>query len=83
VTEPDAAHAEGRDADASPEQFVGDPCLAPGGLLDGDVDDRLLDLWGDAVFEDGLAAGELLEGELAAFFIELLEAIEAVAGISP
>jgi hypothetical protein len=44
--------------------------------------ERVLDLWGDAVFEDGLAAGELLEGELAAFFIELLEAIEAVTGIS-
>ncbi len=82
VAQPDAAHAEWRDADAAFEQFVGGACLAPGGLLDGDGEHGLLDLGGDAVLEDGLATGEFREGEFAAFVVEFLEAIEAVARIA-
>jgi hypothetical protein len=82
VAQPDATDPEGRDTDAAPERFVGDPCLAPGRLVDGDGDYGLLDFRGGTVLEDGLAAGELLKGEFAAFFVEFLEAIEAVAGIS-
>jgi hypothetical protein len=42
----------------------------------------LLDLGFDAVLEDRFAFGDLPQGLFAAGFLELLETIEAVAGIA-
>jgi hypothetical protein len=82
VALPDAAHACGRDRHPLPFQRLRHPQLAPGRLLDGEHYDRLLDLdWG-AVLQHRLAAADLLQRELAAFVVELLEPIKAVPGIA-
>src|SRR5215211_3441338 len=49
----------------------------PGRLLDGHLHDRLLDLRRRAVLQDWLPAADLLQGQLAPFVVQLLEAIEA------
>ena len=46
-------------------QFVGDPHLAEGRLLDGQLDDRRLDLLGDAVLQDRLPARDLLTAPIS------------------
>src|SRR6185312_432826 len=79
---PDAADAKGRDADAALEQFVRGARLSPGWLLDGQRDGGLLDLRRNAILQDGLPAGEFLQGDLAAFVVQLLKAIEAVPAVA-
>ena len=74
---------EGRDRHAALQQIVGDAHLAPGRLLDRQGDDGLLDLRRHPVLQDRLAARQLLQSELAAFVVKLLEAVEAVAASSP
>src|SRR3712207_9145073 len=56
--------------------------LAPGGLLDGDGHDRRLDVGWRAVLQDRLAAADLGQRDLAAFVVQLLEAIEAVPAVA-
>jgi hypothetical protein len=46
--------------------FVGDADLAEGRLLDGQRNDGLFDLLGDAVFQHGFLAADLLQRQLAA-----------------
>ena len=48
----------------------------------GERHDRLLDRDRHAVFQDRLAAADLLERLLAALIVELLEAVEAVAAVA-
>ena len=79
---PDRAHPERRDRHAALQQVVGDAHLAPGRLLDRQGDDGLLDLRRHSVLQDRLAARQLLQSELAAFVVKLLEAIEAVARVA-
>jgi hypothetical protein len=79
---PHGTHAGGRDGVAALADLVGDPDLAEGGLLQGQRDDLHLDLGRRAVLQDRLAAGQFLQGELAAGLIKLLEAIEAVARVA-
>jgi hypothetical protein len=57
---------------------------APGlwALLDRHRDDCLLDFRGGAVLQHRLAAADLLQRQLAAFVVELLEAVEAVAAVA-
>jgi|GEM_PF-2845007 len=82
VAQPDRAHAEGRYADALLGQFVGDPRLAPGRLLDRHGDHRRLDLGRDPVLQQRLAPRHLLQGQFAAFVVKVLEAIETVAAVA-
>src|SRR5262249_56343153 len=77
-----AGHPGRRDRQALPLQHFGDPDLAPGGLFDRHRDYRLLDFRGGAVLQHRLAAADLLQPQLAAFFVKLLETVEAVAAVS-
>src|SRR3712207_627979 len=56
--------------------------LAPGGLLDGSAPDRRFDVGWRAVLQDRLAAADLGQRDLAAFVVQLLEAIEAVPAVA-
>jgi hypothetical protein len=64
------------------QELVGDPGLAPGRLVDGERDHGFLDRRIGPVLEDRLAPREFLQRQLAAFVVELLEAIEAVPAIA-
>lgn len=79
VALPDAAHAEGGDGQAAPAQFIGYPRLAPCRLLGGQVHHRGLDRGFDPVLQQRLAPADVHQGQLAAGFVEVLEAIEAIA----
>ena len=63
-------------------QFVGDPRLAPGRLVDRHGDHRRLDLRQHPVLQDRLAARHLLQRQLAAFVVEILEPVEAVPAVA-
>src|SRR6266496_1789324 len=78
VTLPDTAHPGGRDRQPAPLQRFGDPHLAPGRLLDRHLDRRLFDVDRGAVLQDRLSPADLLQRQLAAFVVQLLEPIEAV-----
>ena len=83
MTLPHATHAGGRDREPALPQLVGDANLAESRLLDGNRNDGVFDLLCDAVFQHWLLAADLLQRQLAAFVIEFLEAVEAVAAIAP
>src|ERR1700731_2647310 len=51
-------------------------------LLDGNRHDGVFDLLCDAVFQHRLLAADLLQRQLAAFVVKLLEAVKAVAAIT-
>ena len=82
VALPYAAHARRRDRQTLSLQRLRHPHLAPGWLLDRQVDHRLFDLRGGAVLQHWLAPADLLQGQLAAFVVELLEAVKAVAAVT-
>jgi hypothetical protein len=73
---------QGGDLHPAPAQLIGNPQLPPGGLLDGQFDHGRLDRRVDAVLGVRLAPGELLEGDLAALLVKLLEAVEAVPAVA-
>ena len=81
VAQPYCAHAEGRDRQALLLQLVGGADLAPGRLLDRQRHHRRFDLGGNAVLQDRLLAADLLQRHLAAFVVQLLKPVEAVAAI--
>src|SRR5207247_2561117 len=56
--------------------------LAESRLFDGNRHDGVFDLLCDAVFQHWLLATDLLQRQLAAFVVKLLEAVEAVAAIA-
>ena len=76
---PNAADAGGRDRHGTLLEFVRDAHLAECRLLDCQSYDRILDRRVDSVLHDGFAAGDFSERRLTAGFVELLEAIEAIA----
>ncbi len=78
VALPHAANAGWRDGQPALSQLVGDAHLPESRLLDGERHDGALDLFGDAVLEHRLLAGDFGQCDLAAFFIKLLEAVKAV-----
>jgi hypothetical protein len=78
---PDAAHTGGRDRQPTPLQRLRDPDLTPGRLLDRHLDHRLFDLGCGAVVQDRLLAADLLQRQFAAFIVQLLEPVEAVAAV--
>ena len=55
--------------------LVGDADLAEGGLLQGEFQDKRLDLGCGAVLQQRLAAGQVLERDLATLLVEVSEAI--------
>src|SRR5215831_14478398 len=65
-----------------PLQRLRDPDLAPGRLLDRRRHHGPLDLRRRPVAQDGLTAADFLQSQLAAFVIQLLEAVEAVAAVA-
>ena len=81
VALPHAAHPGGRDRQPAPLERVRDPHLAPGRLLDRQRHRRFLDLDRRAVLQDRLPAADLLQRQLAAFVVQLLEPVEAVAAV--
>src|SRR3982074_2965991 len=82
MTLPHATHAGRRDREPALPQLVGDADLAESRLLDGNRHDGVFDLLCDAVFQHWLLAADLLQRQLAAFVVKLLEAVEAVAAIT-
>src|SRR6516164_9560410 len=82
VALPHAAHPGRRDRQALPLQSLRYPDLAPGRLLDRQVDHRPFDLRRRAVLQDWLASADLLQRQLAAFVVELLKAVKAVAAVA-
>ena len=82
VPQPHPAHAEGRDRQALLLQFVRDPNLAPGRLLDRKLNHRRLNLGRHPVLQQRLAPADLLQRQLAALLVQLLEAVEAVARVA-
>jgi len=82
VALPDAADAGGGDGHAALPEFVGDPHLAERRLLDGEFDDSLFDRRLDAVLQHRLAPGHFRQRDFAAFLVEFLEAVEAVAAVA-
>ena len=81
VALPHAAHTRRRDRQAAPLQRFRDAHLAPGRLLDGQRHHGLFDLDRRAVLQDRLAPADLLQRQLAAFIVQLLEAVKAVAAV--
>src|SRR5262249_60983390 len=63
-------------------QLVGDTDLAERRLLGGKSYDGVFDILRHAVLQHRLLAADLLQGQLAAFVVKLLETIEAVAAIA-
>src|SRR5215831_7610646 len=82
VTLPHAAYPGGRDRQAPTLQHFGHSHLAPGRLLDRQIDRCLFDFRRGAVLQYRLAPADLLQRQLAAFVIQLLEAIEAVPTVA-
>lgn len=82
VAHPDAANPEGRHLSPALLQLVGSSRLTPGWLLDRDRHDGHLDLRRGAVLQIGLGARDLGQGQIAAFLIQVPEAIEAVAAVA-
>jgi hypothetical protein len=71
-----------RDRQALALERLRHPHLAPGGLLDRQIDHRPFDLRRRAVFQHWLAPADLLQGQLAAFVVQLLEAVKAVTAVA-
>jgi hypothetical protein len=79
---PHATHTGGGNRQPTPLQRLRYPHLAPGRLLDCHLDRRLFDVRRRPVLQDRLAAADLLQRQLAAFVVQLLEPIEAVAAVA-
>ena len=82
VAQPDRADAEGGDRHSLLGERVGDSGLAPGRLVDRHGYDRLFDLGRNPVLQDRLASRHLLERQLPAFVVEILEPVEAVPAVA-
>src|SRR5215475_5514246 len=82
VTLPDAAHPRGRHRQPALPQLVGDADLAEGRLLNSQFNDGVLDLLRHPVLQHRLLAADLLQRQLAALVLKLLEAVEAVAAVT-
>ena len=82
MPQPDTAYAGRRDRKAKLPHLIGDTDLAERRLLQRKGNDPCLDLRRGPVREDRLLPGDFLQRQLAAFLVELLEPVEAVAGIA-
>jgi hypothetical protein len=82
VAQPHATHAGARDHKPVLPQFIGDTQLSECRLLEGERNDRVFDLLRHAVLQYRFLAADLLQRQLAACVIKLLEAIEAIAAVA-
>src|SRR5262249_54819508 len=82
VALPHATYPSGGDRHPPLLELVGNADLAESRLIDRQRNDRFLDLVSDAVLEHRLAPRDLLQRQLSAFVVKLLEAIEAVAAVA-
>ena len=82
VAQPDGTDAEGRDRHPLLSEFVGDPGLAQGRLVDRHGHHRRFDLGRNPVLQDRLAARHLLKRQLPAFVVEIPEPVEAVPAVA-
>ena len=81
VALPHAAHAGRRDRQPAPLQCLRDAHLAPGRLFDRQLNHRLFNLDWRAVLQYRFAPADLLQRQLAAFVVQLLEPVKAVAAV--
>ena len=56
--------------------------LAVGGVVEGDVDNRRLDFFGDPVTRVRLAAADFPQAFKTVLFVTLLQSLERVAGVA-
>src|SRR5271169_6318948 len=82
VTLPNAAHPKSRDRLAALLQLVRYPELTPARLLDRQFYHRRLERRIHSVGQDRFRAADLLQRQLAAFVVELLEPVKAVPAIT-
>src|SRR5205814_9014230 len=82
VTLPDTAHAERRDRLAALFELVRYPDLTPARLLDRQFHHRRLNRRIHPVGQDRLRAADLLQRQLAAFVVALLDPVKAVPAIT-
>ena len=82
MAEPHATHPAWGNESSLFGEFVGDPVLAPRGLLDREGHDDLLEFTPDAIPQVGFAAADFAQRFFAARRIQLLEAIEAVTAVA-
>ncbi len=82
VAQPNGAHASLRDHDAFLAKLVGNAHLSESRVLKRHLHDGVLDMFLHAVLDHGLAARYLLQCKLASLFVQLLEAVEAVAAVA-
>jgi hypothetical protein len=82
VAQPNAAHAGRRDQHPALGQFVGHAHLAQRRLLHRQLHDGFLNMLLDPVLDARLATADFLQRQLAAFLVQFLEAIEAVARVA-
>lgn len=61
------------------EHFIGDPNLTISGQFQGQFNHGRLDLRIHAVFEQRAAVGDFLQRRFAAFIVQFLESVEALA----
>jgi hypothetical protein len=82
VAQPHTAHAGGGNRQPALPQFVGHAQLPECRLLERERNDRVFDLLSYAVLQHRLLAADLLQRQLAACIVKLLEAVEAVAAVA-
>ena len=82
VALPDATHTGRRNRQPAPLQRFRHSHLAPGRLLGRQRHSRLFDVDRRAVLQNRLLAANLLQRQFAAFVVQLLEPVEAVAAVA-
>jgi hypothetical protein len=82
VAQPHAAHAGRRYRQPTLPQLVGHAHLAEGRLLNSEGNNGIFGVLRYAVLQHRLLAADLLQCQLAAFVVELFEAVEAVAAVT-
>src|SRR5215472_14087785 len=78
ISQPDTSNPGWRNHHAPLGKFVGYPDLAQSWLLHRQFYNHLLDMFFNPVLDAGLAPTDLLQRQLTALVVHLLEAVEAV-----
>lgn len=82
MPEPDASNACRGDRQGSFPEFVRHAELAPGGLVEGHLHDGLFHIGSDAILQERLLPGDLLQRGFAARVVEFLETVEAIPAVA-
>ncbi len=81
VAEPETPHPSGGNRQLLFPQFISDPHLPPGRLLNGQGDDRVFHYSGHPILEQRLPPRDLLQRRVAPGVVEFLEPIKAVLAV--